>query len=193
MPAVNRQQLENALKIDQAAELIESFRKDTETYPNDTFLARQGICKLIEEEYVPLVRVAEFVDGRTVRLSPNAHQGPDGEIGFSDRADWSVQITCSHESLERALFRNELSRVGAVTRQISTAEVDARFERILSAIEAKELNYHEGTDTLIVLDSPANVRYLSELKPRVAEAIYQRHSKYQRVFVVYGEDVRQAK
>jgi hypothetical protein len=190
---VDRKQLESIQETQQAAKIIDEIRKNTDEYPNDVFLARKGICKVIEEEYVPLVRVAESVLGERVRLSPHSHRGRDGEIWVTKEESLTVQITCAHEGLGTALKRRSLAEDGAVITQISSRDVDARVTRILSAISMKEENYHPHTKVLIVLDAPASASYLSELKPRVAQAVCARPSNYQKIFVVYGEDVRQVK
>lgn len=193
MPEIHRQKLENYQSIEQAVMIVDKVRQDIETYSQEAFLRRQGIIKMVEEEYVPLVLVAELVSGDSLRLFSEANQGPDGEIQFTDSNPLNAQITCSHEGLARAQMRINLSQNGAVLTEISADEVDVRYRRILSAFRSKEDKFYKGTNILIILDAPANLSHLSELKPMIRQALAETRSKYENIFVVYGDQAEQVK
>jgi len=213
MTQVDRQELEQLTSLDRAASIIETFLNDPTTYSDKDFRLRRGVCKVLEEEYKPLVLVANAVPGvESVRLFSLSNEGPDGEIQFNDKRIWNVQTTCSHEGHQRALMREQLQHDGAAPggkrhRDSSGRvvcepsvfmvddEVEVRVQRIRSAVQAKEQNFHQDTDTLIVYEEQAGARYLQErnLHAQVVEALREVPSSYERIYIVYGMDVHLAK
>lgn len=213
MTQVDQQELERLTLLGRAALIIDTFLKDRTSYPDDDFRLRRGICKALLEEYMPLVLLAKAVPGvQSVRLFSASNKGPDGEIRFSDQLSWRVQITCAHEDYQRGLMREQLQQdgmaaggkrhrdtIGHVVCEpsvfVADDEVEARVKRIRSAVQAKEHNFHKGTDTLIVLEAPAGVRYLRErsLHARVLKALQEGPSNYERIYVIYGTDVKRAR
>lgn len=206
---VSRQELEQDRSVKRAAGIVAAFLRDDEAYPYGSFIMREGISKTLAEEYFPLVSVAETLGCvRSLRLSPEAHQGPDGEIRFWFRQPWNVQITCASENYERALSRERM-RDGLITgsgrhaRDATTGEVTydpeafdttqetrARIERIVARVRDKEARYRVGCDTLLVLDEPDGREYLHEqgFRSRVSAAIRELGSShYARIYVVYGQ------
>ena len=78
----------------------------------------------------------------------------------------------------------------------SEAEMRKRVDRIQEAIKKKDDNYHVGTDILLIRDDPASSRQLREggLHDQVCELVQKGlGSKYERIYVSYGEKVRRAK
>jgi hypothetical protein len=211
MTQIDRQELEKPTPLDEATLMVDSFLNDTTSYPDEDVRLRRGICKVLAEEYMPLVLLAKVLPNvESVRLFPASNQGPDGELRFSNQSAWKVQITCSHEGYQRALMREQLQQNGVAiggqrSRDTSGSiicnpsvlppneEVEARLNRIRSAVQAKECNFHKDTDTLIVLE--ANARHLQRYKlhERVVEALCGRPSNYERIYMIYGSDVRMAK
>ena len=210
MTQVKRQELERRISLDQASLIIDIFLSDETLYPYDDFLSRRGICKVLAEEYMPLVQLAKALpDVEGLQLFPASNEGPDAEVMFHNKSSWTAQITCAHESYQMALFREQLLRDGAAMsgiRQrdksgrivsgrsvfVADKEIEIRINRILSAIQAKEDNYHEGTSTLIVQEAPASAGYLQRRNLHAqVEALHQGQSNYDRIYVIYGMDVRQ--
>ncbi len=72
-------------------------------------------------------------------------------------------------------------------------EVEVRLNRICSAVQAKEENYHTGTDTLLVLEQPAAYLREHNLHARVVNVLHERSSNYERIYVIYGSVVQQVK
>ena len=215
MQQVERSELESHLILPDAKEVVRRFLEDTEAYPTEAFRKRSGICKVLAEEYLPLLRLARFLRCvRSICLSPDSHAGPDGEIRLWMRPAWHVQITCSSEGYDRALMREQMNQgdivssgdrwrdpdTGRVVQRpeaYDTAEdVRARIDRILGAIEAKESNYHPGTDTLIVQDDPDHSGYLRRANLRKQVLAYvadMRETQYCRTFILFGDDVVRAR
>ncbi|RLB59247.1 MAG: hypothetical protein DRI90_15665 [Deltaproteobacteria bacterium] len=205
--------LEEPLTLHRAQAIVESFSTDRVTYPHRDVHSRKGVCKILIEEFCPLVRLAEeFQHVDHIRLLPEAHQGPDGEIGLRDREPLQVQITCSSQSRDRALQREQLrdgkitfthqhhdrdkstKRVVATGRASTTpaADVQSRVTRIMGAIEAKEEKFYAGTDILLVLDDSSNFKHLEGLHEAVCEEIRPRpRSHYRQIYVSYGNDLKQ--
>lgn len=210
MSQVRRADLELSVLVRDAAEVIRAFlENDDDCYPYADFIMRNGISKVLAEEYLPLVRVAEVMAGsRAVRLLPASNTGPDGEIEFGSGEVWHVQITCAHEGYEAALAREqmrngELTGSGRKRRDKATGGVvyipegfgpkdgtASRVDRITEAVRKKESKYREGTDTLIVQDDPDDIDYLQagRFRDLVKRAVRELGpSRYQRIFVVYGQ------
>ncbi|MEW6352388.1 MAG: hypothetical protein AB1646_25325 [Thermodesulfobacteriota bacterium] len=218
MPQIERMTLEKALSLRHAKAVVDSFCSDRSTYSDEDVYLKRGVCKVLAEEYCPLVRLAEeYSCVRSVLLLPKANPGPDGEIRFWWRRSSKVQVTCANEGYNRALLREQFVQgedmvfqhqsryrdkasglVVSTGRALSTpaADVQSRIERILQAIEAKERNHYPGTDTLLVQDDPANFRHLKEsgLHRKVCEAVRKgRRSRYKRIYVNYGDDLKRIK
>jgi len=216
MPQVERDALEKPTPLRRAECLLDEFFHDRDTYPDDDFYSRTGICKLLAEEYHPLVRLAQRLWGvRSIRLLSHANPGPDAKIAFWWRQAATVQITCAHEGYDRALMREQMlagdivlphqqrKRDKVTDRVVSkgsgafepSADVQVRVERILEAIAAKERRYYPGTEILLVHESPAGYEYLQEgrLHEQVCETVLARDSRYQRIYVNYGDHLKRVK
>lgn len=209
MSQVSRADLELSVLVRDAAEVVRAFLEDDHDYPYVDFIMRNGISKVLAEEYLALVRVAEVTAGaRAVRLLHASNTGPDGEIEFDSGEVWRIQITCSHEGYETALAREQM-RDGEITGSgpkhrdkvtgavVYTPEgfdtkdgIAARVDRITAGVRNKESKYRQGTDTLIVQDAPDGIDYLQEgrLRDLVKHAVHELGpSRYERIFVVYGQ------
>jgi len=215
MQQVKRSELESHLTLRDAEEVVRRFLEETETYPTKAFRKRSGVCKVLAEEYLPLLLVAQSLRCvRSIRLYPDSHAGPDGEIKFWTRSAWHVQITCSSESYDRALMREQMNQGDIVSSGVrwrdpdtgrvvqraevynTTEDVRARIDRILDAVEAKESNYHPGTDTLMVQDDPDHSGYLgrASFREKVLAAVADMHeTRYRRTFILFGDDVVRAR
>jgi hypothetical protein len=210
MAQIDRDVLERPLSLRGAAEIVRRFLEDTDAYPDEEFRMRRGMCKVLAEEYLPLFRFARSLRCvRSIHLYPESHNGPDGEVRFWLRPAWHVQITCSSEGHDRALMREQMQQGDIVssgtrwrdpvTKHVvqqpsafnAADDVRTRVERILGAVEAKESNYHAGTDTLLVQDDHDRWDYLKRagLRDQVAEAVGRKaDSHYRRTYVLYGEE-----
>ena len=213
MTQVTRQELEQSVVLDRAITIVDKFLNDRESDPDDDVRVRRGICKALAEEYLPLVRVAQMVPSvESVRLLSEANEGPDGEIHFREEQCWNVQATCAHEGYQRHLLREQLQQDGIAqpgnrrrdrhSGQVvcettplfrPDEEVEVRLNRICSAVQAKEENYHTGTDTLLVLEQPAAYLREHNLHARVVNVLHERSSNYERIYVIYGSVVQQVK
>ncbi|MGM0655551.1 MAG: hypothetical protein ACQETR_09575 [Thermodesulfobacteriota bacterium] len=216
MPQIKRNMLEQFHSLRNAKAFLTSFCNDRETYPDSDVHLRKGICKILIEEYGPLVRLAkEQFLVRDLRLFPEANQGPDGEIRFWFRGPFRIQIVCSNQGYNRVLMREILSNGCAVfpnqnrqrdksTRKVvssgrvlttSTADIEMRVQRILNKIDAKEKKYYPDTDTLLIQEDPAGFRHLMEggLHQMVCDSIQKRQIQYKQIFINYGNTLKRAK
>jgi hypothetical protein len=74
MARVDRNVLERVVFVRQAKKILDAFFNDTEAYPDVEFLQRKGICKILAEEYSPLVSLAQHLTGAVaVRLLPQGN------------------------------------------------------------------------------------------------------------------------
>ena len=213
MSRIERTALERRVSLRSAAVILDSFLNDDVLYPDEDVLSRSGVCKVLAEEYYPLVRLAQSLRGAiAVRLSPHGHPGPDASIYYWWRPPSTVQVTCSNENYDQALLREQLlaadavvlserryrdKKTGAVVSEgrclyVAESDITTRVDRIVAALSAKESKHHRGTDILIVQDAPARLTYLKNglLHQRVrAEVRGLGPSKYRRIYVNYGDDV----
>ena len=216
MPQVERDILEKPTQLHQAELILNEFLTDYNTYPLDDFLLRRGICKSLEEEYHPLVRLAQTLLGvSSIQLLPKANPGPDAKITFWLRSAATVQITCAKEGANQAMERQQILDKGGVLLHLQwkrdkvtggrvatgsggiemSDDVQARIDRILKAIAAKERKYYSDTEILLIHEAPANFEYLitGQLHERVCKAVLARSSHYQRIYVNYGEQIKEIK
>jgi hypothetical protein len=216
MPQIKRNMLEQQLSLRNAKTVLTSFCNDREAYPDSNVHLRKGICKILIEEYGPLVRLAkEQILVRDLRLFPEANQGPDGEIRFWFRRSARIQIVCSNQGYSRALVREILAKGFAVfpnqNRQrdkstgnvvssgrilkTPTADIEMRIRRILKAIDAKEKKFYSETDTLLIQEDPAGFRHLVEggLHQRVCDSIQRRKMQHKKIYINYGNTLKRAK
>ena len=216
MPQVERDALEKPTPLRRAECLLDEFFHDRDKYPDDDFYSRTGICKFLAYEYHPLVRLAQTLWGvRSIRLLSQSNPGPDAKIAFWWRQAATVQITCAHEDHNRALIREQMlagdivlphqkRKRDRVTGHIvakgsgafePSADIQVRVKRILKAIATKERRYYPGTEILLVHESPAGYEYLQEghLHEQVCEMVLARDSRYRRIYVNYGDQLKRAK
>ena len=67
---IERSVLERPTSLHQAERILDEFLTDTIKYPDDDFYMRRGICKVLADEYHPLVRLAQTLHGvRCIKLS----------------------------------------------------------------------------------------------------------------------------
>jgi hypothetical protein len=216
MPQVTRDTLESPLPLRQAEYLLNEFFNDHNLYPDDEFYMRKGICKVLADEFHPLVRLAQSFWGvRSVFLLPQSNPGPDAKITFWWRKAAMVQITCSTEDYNNALEREQLFYKGSLllhqqwkrdkkTRSIvpngkyafePSVDVQVRVDRILKAIYEKERKYYSGTAILLIHEDSANLEYLQEgrLHEQVRDRVSTSKSLYRRIYVNYGDNIRRVK
>ena len=215
MPKIQRSDLEKAISLRKAKAIVEKFRNDRKTYSDKEVLRKEVINKVLLEEYVPLVSLAEkFCLVRNLKLSKEAFPGPDGEIKFWWRKPLRVQIVSANEGRHRAYGRELLSngniifenqnlyrdrksgKVVADGRALASpcAIKQSKIERIVNAIKAKEKKYYSGTDTLLVLDDPANFRHLKNLHHEVQETIKSGlGAPYKHIYIRYGNNIKRVK
>ncbi len=212
MSQIDRQKLEQAIPLDQAISILDVYTNDDKAYPDKDVRSKKGICKILDEEYWPLVMLAKTLrDVKSIRLFPIANEGPDSQIVFSHGESWDIQITCSHEGYQRALLREQLQQNGiaadgerhrdnngqVINRPFGArpmnVEANSRVERILKAINAKEKGYYTGTNTLLVQEQSDRFNYLKHLHTRVVDALQEPPSNYEKIYVVYGQDAKVAK
>jgi hypothetical protein len=217
MPKIERKALEKAVSLREAKGLVDSFCNDRITYPDGDVHSKRGVCKILAEEYCPLVRLAqEYWCVRSVRLFPVANPGPDAEIRFWWRCSSKVQIICANEGYNRALMREQLRhgdivfphqsrRRDKVSKKVvntgsvlmtPAADVQSRVNRIFKAIDAKKQKYYSGTDTLFVQEDTADFKHLKEgsLHRKVCEAVRKDlESPYRRIYINYGNALKRIK
>jgi len=218
MPQIERKTLERAISLRKARAIVDCFYNDRMTYPDENVHWKRGVCKILAEEYSPLVRLAhEYCCVRSVRLLPEANPGPDGEIRLWWRQSSKVQIICANEGYNRALMRELLAngnigfrhqnrhrdkvtkKVVSTGRALTTpdADIQMRVERILKAINAKEEKYYSATDTLLVQEDPADFIHLKEGGPvhrKVCDAIRKGLGlPYRRIYINYGNELKRIK
>ena len=110
MPKIERETIEKAISLREAIAIVDCFYNERMTYPDEDVHRKRGVCKILAEEYSPLVRLAqEYCDVRSLRLFPEANPGPDGEILLWCRKSSKVQIICAIEGYDRALMRELLA------------------------------------------------------------------------------------
>lgn len=210
---VTRIELENPRTPDEMEDLLRSYAEDRETYPDEVVHRRIGIIKDLIEEYQMLYAFARYLDNtRTARLSPQSNQGPDGIVEIESRQEFAVQITVANQSRQEALTRELLSReqpafastekrkdrrtdpVVEHGRALTTREARLRrhVQDVVTAIEKKIENFHEGTDTLLVGtrisvdDSGINYSWKHDLKVQV-EGLD--NIPYNRLYIANGDEV----
>jgi hypothetical protein len=217
MPQIDRKALEKPASLRRASSIVESFCNDQVRHPGEDVYKKSGICKVLAEEYCPLVALAqERRHVRSVRLFSEANPGPDGEIRFWRGHSSKIQITCANEGYNRALMREQLAsgnivfpnqsrrrdkksgEVVSMGRILSAPEADvqARVKRILDAIEKKEKNFYPQTDTLLVQDDVAKFRYLREggLHKKIRNAVCDGlGAPYKRIYIRYGDELKRIK
>ncbi len=213
MSRIDRQELEKPTSLDKAQILIDELLNNRVLNPDSDLLSRRGINKVLVEEYRPLLFLAKTVTGAEyIRLFPDSNKGADGEIILGEGKSWNVQITCSYESYQHALMREQLLDEGIAHQGNRHRDIDSgqvvneshgarpmdqdtmlRKERILNAIKAKEDKYHEGTNTLLVLEKSARSRHLNDLHELVVNTSHVESSNYERIYIVYDEDVKRVK
>ena len=161
MTQIKRSDLEKAVSLHQANCILNTFYNDRTIYSYDDINLKKGICKILIEEYCPLVNLANSLFlVRRVRLYQEGNAGPDGEIKFWYKPSYKVQITCSSEGNNRALMREQLSddkivfpaqkrkrdkktrKVLSNGRILSTPDEDIKnyFVRIICAIKKRKRN-----------------------------------------------------
>jgi len=200
----------------QAEYLLNEFFHDHDLYTDDEFYMRKGICKVLADEFHPLVRLAQSFWGvRNIFLLPQSNPGPDAKITFWWREAATVQITCSNEDYNRALEREYILYKGnlllhqQLKRDKTTGmimsngkgvfelseDIHVRVDRILKAITEKEDKYYSGTEFLLVHESPAGYEYLQKglLHEQVCDRVSTNKSSYKRIYVNYGDKIRRVK
>jgi len=212
MSQISREALEKSVSLDEAGDVVNSFCGDRVTYSSKDVHLKKGVCKVLLEEYFPLLRLAETLPGvRSVRLLPKANPGPDGEIKFWYSSPSKVQIICAYEDYSRRLMREQLAEGEIVfpnQRQdrdkltgkamgigrilvAGHSPVQVRLERILRAIRIKEEKFYPGTDTLLVGEESAKFEHLKDLHRRVCEEVRRNGlSRYERIYVNYYNEVK---
>lgn len=204
------------MQLRQAEHILDEFFNDSEAYPEDDFLMRTGICKVLADEFHPLVRLAQSFKGvRNLQLLSQSNLGPDAIITFWWRRAAKVQITCAHEGYNRAMEREYLRDKGSALvhqnwgRDKATghvvpkgtecfelsADIQLRVKRILKAIADKENKYYPETEILLIHEDPANYQYLKKghLHEQVQEKVLIMGSHYRHIYVNYGDRLRQIK
>jgi len=216
MSQIERATLEKPTPLNRAICILNEFLYDPKTYSDNDFYFRKGICKVLAEEYLPLVRLAQGLIGvRNIHLLSNSNPGPDAKISFWWRKVAPVQITCANEDYDRALMREQMlsgksvlpqqkRKRDKVTGSIVTegdgtfalsADVQFRIDRIFKAITSKECNYYTSTEILIVQESPFGYKYLQEshLHEQVCQLVLKRDSQYKQIYVNYGDRLKRVK
>ncbi len=204
------------MQVRQAQRILDEFFGDRDAYPDDDVLMRTGICKVLAEEFHPLVRLAQSLRGvRNLRLHSPSNPGPDAIITFWWRRAARLQITCSNEGYSRALEREYLRDKGSglmhqnwerdpSTRHVVAkgpgyfeppADLELRLDRILAAIDEKENKYHSATEILLVQEDPAGYQYLQDgrLHDRLRAKVLSAGSHYRHIYVNYGDRLRRIK
>ena len=211
MARVQRTDLERPVRLPRALQLIDDVQNDETLYPNDVLYLRPGSTPDLLEEFIPVVHLARSRCGvRSVRLTPASHPGPDAVIHYWWRPRDTVQVVCSNEDYQEALLREQLLDSDFVvpsqhrsrdktTRKVTgsgmglfdtQADVDARVERIVSAVAKKEAKFYRGTTCLLVQDDADGLDYLVRhgLRERVDAGIRARgKSTYRHIYVNYGD------
>jgi hypothetical protein len=199
-----RSALEKDLTPAEMAKLIDKAANDRESFPDEVVHLRQGIWKVLLEEYAPLQKLAVLVKAATARLSPKSFQGPDG-ILVVDAQELTVQITVAGSNHNTALHREMLAERTAVwpnlkaTRNKKSGEVEtsgvafrsresgtsAAIAEIVKAIQQKVENYIDGTDALLVVAESREESTLDkDWQSRLANAVEKLGSlPYQRIYV----------
>ena len=59
MSQVESSELRNRVSMTRARRIVDQFHNDIEPYPEETFRLKQGVCKLLAEEFVPIFFLAE--------------------------------------------------------------------------------------------------------------------------------------
>jgi hypothetical protein len=216
MPPIKREALERPIQLRQAECILNEFFHDRVAYPDNEFYMRMGICKVLADEFHPLVRLAQFLCGvRSINLLAQSNPGPDAKITFWWRQVATVQITRADEDYNSALEREQILSKGGlllhqqwkrdkVTKRVvsidrgvfePSADVQVRVKRILEAIASKERKYYSGTDILLIHENSANYEYLKrgQLHEHVCEKVSEKKSPYKHIYVNYGDRVRRVK
>lgn len=191
----NRCDFETPRTPEQMKSLVVDVAEDRESIPDRDYHRRRGIVKHLVEEYALLQALAEHTasDCRAY-LTPASNQGPDAVIELASGESWTVQITVADQGHQAAMGRERLSEGNATfpaaerARNPKTRAIDERgrvfttrkarlqhqVAAILTAVQRKNDNFHEGTDILLVgasdFLSDENLDYSSEqdLRARIA-------------------------
>ena len=196
---IDRSHLEQWIPVSDARGVADEFFDDRQTYPDDSSYSRKrGINKDVPEEYHPLLLLAEHLDAKSLRLSPDSLPGPDGALLLPDESEITVQVTVSHERSDGYKVRQSLRDNGSwSTGGFETNEVIAqRLERILDAVEDKEAKFRAGTDVLLVVDK--SISWGDVIAPGLPDALARAierlpESRYSATYVAYGTDVRRVR
>jgi hypothetical protein len=197
---LNRSQLEHWISLSDARDLVDKFFSGRATYPDYDFYSRKrGINKDIPDEFHPLLLLAERLPiAKSIHLSCTSLPEPDGPILFSDESEFTVQVTVSHERRHGYKMRPSLRDHGTWSSgSLNMNEViKQRLERILNPIKDKEVNFHTGTDVLLIVEQ--SISWGGVLDPGLPDA----HklalsklppSKYSATYVAYKKDVRKVR
>ncbi len=106
MPQVSANEPRHRLPLRKAIQITDEFRADFTAYPHEDVRMRRGICKVLLEEYCPLVNLAQQIRCvRDVCLTSESNQGPDAEVRRWLRNTLQIQITCANQGYQRAISR----------------------------------------------------------------------------------------
>ena len=194
MHIIDRKVLEKPTPLRQAIIILNDFLENYETYPIEDFLKRKGICKVLAEEYLPLVSLAQGLENvKSINLTTYSNNGPDAEISFLDRKIATVQITCAHEGKGHALFREKILLKGSAITDLIT--VEERIARILNAILRKEGMNYNNTEILLIHDDPAEIDYYKEghLHEKICRKVDTMKSQFKHIYVNYGNNLKLVK
>ncbi|MBW1746114.1 MAG: hypothetical protein JRG74_14375 [Deltaproteobacteria bacterium] len=152
--------------------LIDEITEDRESISDADYHRRpRGIVKDLIEEYAPLQVLAEHTESDCkAYLMPVSNQGPDGVIELSSGKKMMIQVTVADQDHQTAMGRERLSE-GHITIPASTrtrnpttkgieeqgrilttrkARLQEQISKIVTAVQQKNDNFHEGTDILLV-------------------------------------------
>lgn len=152
--------------------LIVEIAEDRKSISDADYHRRpRGIVKDLIEEYAPLQVLAEHTKSDCkAYLMPESNQGPDGVIELSSGKKLMIQVTVADQDHHAAMGRERLSE-GHITFPASTrarnpttmaieekgrilttrkARLQEQVSKIVTAVQQKNDNFHEGTDILLV-------------------------------------------
>jgi hypothetical protein len=166
---------------------------------------RTGISKVVIEEYLPLLLLAQNIPGvRSARLTTDSNPGPDAVLLFDDGSQAMVQITCAGENeitaLQRELlndgqvvFANQATNRNRRTREITqtgrilttrTANTHAAIDEVLSTIERKTRTYWSGTKLLLINMHRSEITMTGEWQEQLRVAVSTRTDvPYESIYV----------